>query len=49
MTEKYHLLIRKEMYRVKYKDNDSEDMTMQEVRIYWVKQGLDEDRSSSKK
>ena len=34
---------------MKYKDNDSEDMMMQEVRKYWVKPEPDEDKSSSKK
>ena len=37
------------LYRVKYKDNDSEDMTMQEVRKYLVKPEPDEDKSSSMK
>ena len=36
-------------YRVKYKDNDFEDMTIQEVRKHWVKPEPDEDKSSSKK
>ena len=36
-------------YREKYEDNDEEDMTMQEVRKYWVKPEPDEDKSSSKK
>ena len=31
-----------------YEDNDKEDMTMQEVRKYWVKTET-EDKSSSKK
>ena len=35
-------------YRVMYEDNDKEDMTMQEVRKYWVKPET-EDKSSSKK
>ena len=35
-------------YRVVYEDNDKEDMTMQEVRKYWVKPEI-EDKSSSKK
>ena len=33
---------------MKYKDNDFEDMTMQEVRKHWVKPET-EDKSSSKK
>ena len=36
-------------YHVVYEDNDKEDMTMQEVRKYWVKPEPDEDKSSSKK
>ena len=36
-------------YRVVYEDNDKEDIKMQEVRKYWVKPELDEDKSSSKK
>ena len=35
-------------YRVKYEDNDFEDMTMQEVRKRWVKLEPEEDKSSSK-
>ena len=35
-------------YRVVYEDNDKEDMTMQEVRKFWVKPET-EDKSSSKK
>ena len=34
---------------MKYDDNDSEDMTMAEVRKYWVKPEPEEDKSSSKK
>ena len=37
------------LYRVKYKDNDFEDMTIQEVRKHWVKPEPEEDKSSSKK
>ena len=37
------------LYGVKYKDNDFEDMTRQEVRKRWVKPEPDEDKSSSKK
>ena len=37
------------LYHVKYEDNDSEDMTMVEVRKYWVKPEPDQDKSSSKK
>ena len=35
-------------YHVVYEDNDKEDMTMQEVRKFWVKPET-EDKSSSKK
>ena len=38
----------KKFYRVVYEDNDKEDMTMQEVRKFWVKPEA-EDKSSSKK
>ena len=36
------------LYRVVYDDNDKKDMTMQEVRKFWVKPEA-EDNSSSKK
>ena len=37
------------LYRVKYENNNFEDMRMQEVRKYWVKPEPDEDKSSSSK
>ena len=37
------------LYHVKYNNNDSEDMTITEVRKYWVKPKPEEDKSSSKK
>ena len=36
------------LYRVKHDDNDSEDMTMAEVRKFWVKREPEQDKSSSK-
>ena len=36
-------------YWVKYKDNDFEDMTTQQVRKHWGKPEPEEDKSSSKK
>ena len=50
MMVRQNLLIQKnKFYRFVYEDNDKEDMTMQEVRKYWVKPEPDEDKSSSKK